>query len=169
MEEPLVFTRLMEALDDYGQEVKRLYQARLISDGKKATGNLINNINVLIANTAMGLEYEVFLQLEDYWKYVEKGRRAGKFPPVDKILEWIRVKPIVPRPMANGKLPTENQLAFLIGRKIARDGIPAGNQLMDTVEAVNAYYMPRLEKALKEDWEEYSIYVLKDIDKMIRI
>lgn len=169
MNDKLIFERTLQALDDYGQEVKQLYQARLMSDGKKATGNLINNINVLIANSPMGLEYEVFLQLEDYYRYVEKGRKKGKFPPVDKILEWISVKPVVKRPMKNGKLPTDQQLSFLIGRKIARDGIKEGNQLRDTIEAVNRYYMPILQKALEEDWNEYSIYILKDIDRMIKI
>lgn len=63
----------------------------------------------------------ISISLEDYWKYIEYGTKPH-FPPVDAIKKWIKVKPILPRPLSNGKLPTENQLAYLIGRKISKVG-----------------------------------------------
>lgn len=74
----------------------------------------------------------IYFNLEDYWKYVEYGRKSGKYPPINKIKEWIRIKPIVPRAI-NGKVPTTNQLAFLISRKIANEGIEAKNYLENTL------------------------------------
>ena len=68
-----------------------------------------------------------------YWKYIEYGRRPGKFPPPNKILDWVKIKPVIPRPV-NGIKPTEKQLAFLISRKIARDGIEAGNQFKEALD-----------------------------------
>ena len=42
---------------------------------------------------------------------------------MDKIKEWIRIKPVIP--YTRGKrLPNENQLAFLIGRKISKGTSP---------------------------------------------
>lgn len=46
------------------------------------------------------------------------GRKPGKFPPIDDILDWIRVKNISPRDSKT----TERQLAFLFARKIAQSG-----------------------------------------------
>lgn len=162
-----IFENLMLALDEYGQSVKDLYQKRLLSDNKKATGNLINNIQCKIAY--QGTNYVVFLELEDYWKYVEEGRKAGKFPPVNKILDWIKIKPVLPTPMENGKLPTEEQLAFLISRKIANEGIPAGNQLAETVQDINRIYLPKLQEALQKDFDLYTIKAFNAVGKMIKI
>lgn len=113
------FDNLQQVLEEYGNVIAEQYKSNLKANGHKATGNLINSITSHI--TVNGNEYAIELTLEDYYKYVEEGRRPGKFPPVDKILQWIKVKHILPTPI-NGKLPTEKQLAFLISRKIAEKG-----------------------------------------------
>jgi hypothetical protein len=46
----------------------------------------------------------ISLNLQDYWKYVEDGTRPH-FPPIEDILQWIKVKPVLPR-KRKGKLPT---------------------------------------------------------------
>ncbi|WP_026463654.1 hypothetical protein [Adhaeribacter aquaticus] len=48
---------------------------------------------------------------------VETGRKAGKFPPISVIRQWIDDKPIIPK----GKI-SKNSLAFLIARSIAKKG-----------------------------------------------
>ena len=77
--------------------------------------------------------YIITLTLPEYARYVEYGRKPGKFPPVDKIKEWIRVRRILPTPLANGKLPTENQLAYLISRKISLKGTKPTHLLENTM------------------------------------
>lgn len=162
-----IFENLMKALDDYGQAVKDLYQKRLIADDKRATGNLIDSVQCKIAY--QGINFVVFLELADYWRYVEDGRKPGRFPPVDKILEWVKIKPVLPVPMENGELPTEEQLAFLISRKIANEGIEAGHQLAETVEDLNKIYIPILEEALQKDFDLYTLKTFSDVGKMIKI
>lgn len=94
---------------------------RLATDGSNATGTLANSIKDIVKFD--GKYLTVSIQLEDYWQYLENGRKAGKFPPVEKIKEWIKVKPVIP--YTKGKrLPSENQLAFLIGRKISKGTSP---------------------------------------------
>lgn len=51
-----------------------------------------------------------------YFYQQKHGRKPGKFPPIDSIIEWIRAKGIVPRET------TERSLAFIIARKIAQQG-----------------------------------------------
>lgn len=163
----MTFEGLNEALNEYVEEVRYLYRNRLILDDKYATGKLIQNIKTYVKNKGMG--YEVGLYLEDYWKYVEEGRKPGKFPPVDKILDWIKIKPVLADKDRNGRVPTPKQLAFLIGRKIAEEGIDAGHQLKETVQQVNARWLPRLQEALQKDFELYAIKVMNAAGKMIRI
>lgn len=157
------FNEIITALQEYQSAFERAYKDRLLADDKKATGQLINSISTTIK---VGSDtFEVVMSIVDYFKYVENGRKPGKFPPVDKILSWIKVKPVIPRPM-HGKLPTQQQLAFLIGRKIATEGIEAGHQLKDTVEAINAQYIPKLEAALQEDFDAYAIKVYDKIGSL---
>lgn len=95
-----------------------------------ATGTLANNIRSIVKYD--GRYFTLDLDTVDYFKYANDGRKAGKFPPLDDIKRWIRVKPILPTPI-KGKLPTENQLAYLIGRKIALKGTK-GNHLLEATE-----------------------------------
>lgn len=94
-----------------------------------ATGNLSNFQTIIEVNDTT---FSVIFELEDYWKYVEYGRRPGKRPPINVIEEWIRVKPVIPNAI-NGQIPDTKQLAYLIARKIGRDGTPAKKPLTNTM------------------------------------
>jgi hypothetical protein len=152
------FKNLQEALAQYAQAIADKYKTNLESSGRRATGQLITSVNTVVVVNEN--EFAIDLNLEDYWKYVEEGRGAGKFPPPDKILEWIRVKPILPTPLANGKLPTEQQLAFLIGRKIANEGFQGTHDLQHTMEEVD--YEEQIQEAMDKD-------VLGCLDELLAI
>lgn len=158
------FNNIERVIEDYMEEFKKVYINTLTTHNRKATGNLINSIKTFVKKGDK--TYEVWLDVADYYYYVDKGRKAGKFPPPKKILQWIKAKPILPRPDSNGKLPTEKQLAFLIGRKIAREGWKGTNDLAHTLEEVNSKYLPLLQEALESDWYEYSLTILDEIGKI---
>ena len=65
--------------------------------------------------------FEVYFDLPPYFPFSEYGRRPGKMPPVNKILQWIEFKHLVPR-SNNGRVPTTKQLAFAISKHIALHG-----------------------------------------------
>lgn len=145
------FENLIEVLDEYGRAVKDMYQENLVYDNAVASGELLNSVKYILQHNQSS--YEVSLSLLDYWKYLENGRKAGKFPPINKILDWIRVKPVIPRPY-NGKLPTEEQLAFLISRKIALEGTKPRDILKLTLDEINEEYFVKISDALAKDVEE---------------
>ena len=150
MDELLTFPHLEGVLNDYGVAVRNLYQDKLIVENKIATGDLLNHLEFEVKQD--GAIYSVVLELEKYWKYVEYGRRpGGKFPPRQAILDWIKVKPVIPRPMSNGKLPTDKQLAFLISRSIAENGIKPTNALEKSNEQINKEYADKIVSAFMED------------------
>lgn len=144
------FKNLQVTLAQFIQDLIQTYKSLLIRDGKKASGNLIKSIRPLdieYSNKQMTLS----ISLASYWKYVENGRRPGKFPPMNKILEWIKIKPVIPRPMNGLKPPTEPQLAFLIARKIARDGIKPGNQFEEALKLTWTKWKQNISNAISED------------------
>lgn len=172
MEDREIFKNLYAALEAYGEEVRQLYQLRLISEDKRATGNLINTVESFVVSN--GEEFIVTFRLQDYFKYVEEGiSPAGKYGnPSWKaypfILNWIRVKPVLPRPLSNGKLPTEKQMAYLITRKIVNEGIDPGFQLRDSIDSINSYYLPIFQEALEKDFDSYASYVFGKINRIIK-
>lgn len=144
-----MFENLRKALEDFGQLLVDEYKDNLLINDKLASGELYESVKYHIKTD--GAEFQVNLELNHYWKYIENGRKAGKFPPISKIEEWIRVKPVIPRPMKNGKLPTEQQLAFLISRKIANEGIKPTPILQDSIDSVMYVMREIIEDALYKD------------------
>lgn len=145
----LNFSNLENALNQFIKDFIDSYKTILIRDNKKASGNLINSLKP-VSLEFKDNKYTASISLASYWKYVEYGRKPGKFPPPDKILDWIKIKPIIPRPN-KGITPSQKQLAFLISRKIARDGIKAGNQFSETLNLVWAKNKDSIEKAIDSD------------------
>lgn len=141
---------VMQTLQDYAQEVRNLYQDNLIRSDRVASGKLLNSVEYQVVQN--GQAYLVQLRLEDYWRYIEEGTRPH-FPPMDKILEWIMVKPVLPRPNAEGDLPTPKQLAFLIARNISRHGTKGTHDLQSAIDDVNVMYRDKLVIALHKDME----------------
>ena len=146
----LSFTNLQIALNSFIEDFINTYKGLLIRDNKKASGNLISSlkpVSIEFTNNKLAAS----ISLAAYWKYVEYGRRPGKFPPMNKILEWIKIKPVIPRPMNGLKPHTEPQLAFLIARKIARDGIKAGNQFTEALKLTWTKWEQTISDAISED------------------
>lgn len=137
---------IKEITDSFVNELKN----RLAENKTNATGDLSNSIKGLVEYD--GKYLTVSIRMDEYWRYIEYGTNPH-FPPVDKIREWIRVKPVLPRPLPSGKLPTENQLAFLIGRKISKFGTkpkPFLNNTKEEFDLVGKVYNATLELITKQ-------------------
>lgn len=149
------FPNTKAAVESYVKSLSDTYKGLLIRDDKKASGNLIRSVKPLPAAEEES-KITGSMELASYWKYVEFGRRPGKWPPMEKILRWIIEKPVIPRPDKNGRVPTEKQLSFLISRKIGLEGIQPGNQLAEAQRLA----WPRYESVIQDA-------VGKDIDGVI--
>lgn len=149
-------TLIDRVLSQCGEELINTYRSKLSEYGKNASGLLGNSLNCFVR--ADGTLYELYLSIQDYWKYIEYGRDPGKFPPLDAIKRWIQIKPVLPNPV-NGKLPTIDQLSFLIGRKIEREGIestPILSETLDTVsENLDSQLSERVDDAIEIIFNEF--------------
>lgn len=156
------FPKVYEVLERYGAEFIELYKSNLVASGRPASGRLADSLSYKVD---MGANvYAVDISLLDYWKYIESVTRPH-WPPVSAIREWIKVKPVIPRPFENGKLPTEDQLAFLIGRKISR----VGTEGINDFERANQEIFSRMEmsiaEAVTEDLQRQVSIIFKDFEK----
>lgn len=143
------FPNLLRVLEEYGQRAEAYYRDELIAKGKNASHTLLDSVHYEVRYDDRA--FEVSLNLEDYWKYIESGRKPGSFPPVDAIRRWIQVKPIVPKRDSNGRLPSTNQLTYLIGRKIATKGIKPVPVLKDALARLNAEMEVAIDRAIEQD------------------
>ena len=144
------FTNVVQFLNDFGKELADKYKRNLVNDDAIDTSKLLNSIKYIFNNN--NTSFEISMEMAEYWKYVESGRKSGKFPPISAIREWVRVKPVIPRPY-NGKLPTENQLAFLISRSISKKGIRPKPIFNDSLDDVMRDFENGLEDAFTKDVE----------------
>lgn len=136
------FPTVGKILEKYSQDIMSALTKNLQEEDKIATGNLIQSIKFPVK--VFGTKYVATLSMDDYWKFVEEGRKPGSFPPVDKILQWTIEKGLTLNPLSNrrkklirglkhkklkkavkqiSKEKLRKSLAFLIGRKIATKGI----------------------------------------------
>lgn len=98
--------------------------------------------------------FEIEFNAPEYWKYANYGRGPGKFPPLDKIEDWIKRRKIAPYPTKDGRVPTRPQLAYLIARKIAKEGFEGSGFLEKTLGEQEEYWEERISDAVYQDIEE---------------
>jgi len=162
-----------KVLNEFGEKLVEALVLNLDKDKKNASGNLQSSIRFdVIEGTA---KWTFQLSLLDYYKWVDEGRKPGKFPPITAIESWLRLPNVVnkiglsypvQKPYKSGKavlkggLPKvsvskESQLkslAFLIARKISRKGIKASNFYSDVVNDNNLKNLQiAIRKALRRD------------------
>lgn len=139
-------TKIKQIVDDFVAALKQ----KLDNNGTNSSGKLGKSIRGKIKYDGKWLN--ITLSIENYWKYVEYGTRPH-FPPVDAIQKWIQVKPVLPQPLKNGKLPTQKQLAFLIARKISRVGTkpqPFFNPTLEDFDLANKIYNAVMEEITEQ-------------------
>lgn len=146
----LRFDTLNTLLSKFINDFMNTYKAFLIRDNKKASGNLIDSIREY-AIVYEGDNITAEISLASYWKYVEYGRKPGRFPPIQNIYSWIDKKPVMPRPIKGLKAPSRKQLAYLVARKIAREGIKPGNQMQEAMNVVWERWKDKISAAIDED------------------
>lgn len=120
-------------------------QKRAGSDSN-SSHKLRNSLKSVVLN--MGTVVENHIRGLSYWFFVDKGRKKGKFPPKQKIEDYVDQKPI-------RSDIDKRSLVFLIRRKIAREGTPATFIFTKVFKDVFKSYPDRLanflgEKQIKE-------------------
>ena len=151
-------------LNKYGEEIVKKYKNKLeenkpgYSWNSIATGNLYNSVKseVIVSGTRISIE----ITLEDYWKTLENGQPAGTIVSIGDLLKWIKAKPVIPTDRGFG-IPTLKQLAFLIQRKIKRDGTEPMNFMKATLDELLVNLKIDLEEAIEKDFTDIMYTTIK--------
>jgi hypothetical protein len=128
-------------LNSFGASVVK--QARGILGGVKGNTALASTIRFEVQEEAQG--YSTKFYMADYGTFLDKGvsgntvkrsyknwqsntlsspyKYTNKQPPPDILAKWIKKKGIKGRDPKTGRFISNMSLAFIIGRKIKRDGI----------------------------------------------
>jgi hypothetical protein len=160
MEQLIDLAELQKVLQDLANDIRDNYKEHLqFNDRYTERGvpsgysqRLIDSVKtqVVVGDRA----WEITMTLNDYWKYVENDTNPH-FPPVSKILEWVNIKPVLPRPDSRGRIPSPRSLAFLIGRSISVHGTKGSHDLEKVKDGVIPMYKEKIAAALGHDMENY--------------
>lgn len=121
-----------------GEKITDTMIDTLISKDKIATGNLIQSITYQTQQSEEGAFVKI--SVPGYGKFVDEGRRPGdKMPPIQPILEWIKVRRI--------RTPeyTQPQLAWAIAKSIAKRGIRPTPFIQNSIEFALANFGKELD------------------------
>ena len=129
MEDPIKIIGIPEICN----QIADIYRKKMDAAGYNKQGELYN---FKWTTEWKGNLFELYFELPPYFYFAENGRRPGKMPPVNKILQWIEFKHLVPR-SNNGRVPTTKQLAFAISKHIALHGTEGKHLFEKTLDDPN--------------------------------
>lgn len=160
MADLIQFDNLRAVLEEFAGEFRDTYRASLLEHDRitqHGTDRLVDSVeanDVKAMVTEGDRAFEVTINLKEYWKYVEDDTRPH-WPPPSAILRWVEIKPVIPYPDAKGRIPSPRSLAFLIGRKISREGTTGSHDFRDSREAVLTRFRTRIRVAMAKDVQNY--------------
>lgn len=160
-DELISFPRTTAVLEELAAEFKAGYIKNLVRSGRFTyfgSDRLVDTITAEV--TVDGKTFTASLNMNKYWEYVEYGTgpergRSQYWPNSSAIAKWIEIKPVIPRPDGNGRIPTPKQLTYLIGRKIHESGTKGSHDFKKTQEEIIPNYYDRIGQALSEDIGDY--------------
>lgn len=122
---------------EIGRNRNRSYSSGTYNSPIDASGRLKESIEAIAKETDKGFSFNIMAN--DYAINVDQGRGQGKYPDIDNLIEWIRVKPIRIRNIKTGRFVKSDDsairgLAHNISRKVAREGIKPTNFISDAIE-----------------------------------
>ncbi len=164
------YTHLEAALRAYGQEVADRYKEKLVAEGKNATSSLYQSVRPMLVSSESG--YILYLALQDYWKYLERGTRMqgpykqrGEMPPFRAILKWVQLKPIAPWNDKLRRMPQEKaqkSMAFALRHSIWEKGTKPQWFLRDSL-APDSEVEAKMRAAVKADIEDWIQATIQEI------
>lgn len=152
-------SKLIKITEDNFEKFNKDIADSIRNKGISDSGEAINSLRISTTKNSVA-SFGI-----DYIYYLDKGRRPGKFPPPQNIVDWINSK------LGISDEKETNSLAYLVGRKISLEGTEIfkdrskGIQLDEKTEKLQKQLKDDAPKATKEDL----LIELKDINKTISV
>ena len=149
------------ALDKFGKYLVKEARKNLTRKKKNNTKALYDSLDYEVNVMPNSLTFDFLM--EEYGEWVDKGRRAGKMPPVSAIEQWVSQRRIQFRDN-KGRFETYRTTAFLIARSIKKRGIPATYFYSRPFNLGFAKLPAELTQAYALDVEEFLDYTLNELN-----
>lgn len=97
-----------------------------------ASGSLLESVEVQWEGSIDNGDLELVVRMDDYWYFVENGRKPGRMPPIAPIDKWVVQKAGLSNVVRDqsGRFIKRKSLVYLIRRSIGRYGY-AGTHFLD--------------------------------------
>lgn len=118
---------------EYGKDYIKLIAKMLMRAGKDSSGKLIKSLSDNVQEDAQRVN--LIIESENYFKYVDEGRKPGSFPPIKAIKDWAKINGI------------PQSAAFPIAKSIFKFGIKPTNIIEKSIKK----FQPQLVKDIEED------------------
>lgn len=123
--EVVIDNNIEDLLFRFGEQTTNDIRQSIEQKKLDASGNLKASVafeTLQSSNEVHSLKFK----MADYWEWAETGRRSGKAPPVQNIMEWITNKGIKVRQSrtesGSSVLARRKKMAFAISKNIAKKG-----------------------------------------------
>jgi hypothetical protein len=115
-------TRL--ALDKFGKYLVTESRKNLTRKKKNVSGSLYRSLSYELTTGPSSIGFDFLMN--EYGEWVDKGRKAGKFPPFQNILDWVKARRFQFRELEGknkGKFKSYEETARAVWFKIKNKGI----------------------------------------------
>ena len=147
----LEFKNTTALMEKYGAQVILDMISNLRQSGKSASGELEKSLKekLIVGSDIIELDITGI----DYWKYVDQGRKPGKYVPLKALEPWALKKGI------------PKTALFPISRKIYKKGIKPSGFASSAIKKNKSKFAELVEKAYAEDLRKYFSNVKNEITK----
>jgi hypothetical protein len=137
---------------------------------KYASGQLYNSLTATVIPSKNNKPSELVITYQDYFKYVNLGRKANKRKvPIFNLLQWIKIRGIKAKDK-KGKQIKDLSLAFAIQTNIFRYGIRPANiydKALDDFSSVLDDLPRNIPQELRAEYESLINAVEEDVNQFI--
>lgn len=161
MSEDIKTTNTEAALDKFGKYLVREARKNLTRQKKNNTNSLYKSLDYEVKDMPNSINFDFLM--EEYGEWVDKGRKAGKMPPVSAIEKWVSQRKIQFRDN-KGRFETYNSTAWSIARGIKKRGIPATNFYSRPFKLGFNKLPPELTQAYALDLEDFLDFTLNELN-----
>ena len=149
------------ALDKFGKYLVKEARKNLTRKKKNNTKGLYKSLDYEVKAMPNSINFDFLMQ--EYGEWVDKGRKAGKMPPVSAIEKWVSQRKIQFRDN-KGRFETYRTTAFIIARSIKKRGIPATNFYSRPFKLGFNRLPPELTQANALDLEDFLDFTLNELN-----
>ena len=157
-------TRL--ALNKFGKYLVAESRKNLTRKKKNVTGSLYKSLRYEVAVNPNSISFDFLMN--EYWEWVDKGRKAGKFPPFQNILDWVKARRFQFRELEGknkGKFKSYEQTARAVWFKIKNKGIEPTDFYTRPFNLGYAKLPNELVEAYGLDVEDFLEFTINELNK----